>query len=108
MNRVQQIHELVWEKPPEPYGVLVAGRTWQIQTFIDVNIDGKKMKRSVVVWTHDVLTSRDAFYVSAVIYRFGAYLLETFKQLKPDFFKLVNQVNTRQIGSCTKEFKTRR
>jgi hypothetical protein len=85
---MDRIYELVWEKPPEPYGIFVNCRNWQIRTFINTEYENKRVKKSVVVWTHDVDTKVDVFYVAAVIYRFGAYLLESFKLLKPDTQRL--------------------
>ncbi len=86
MDQIHEMNKLVWQEAPRPYAVVVSGHTWQIQTLVAID----QKKKSVVVWAHNVHSTSDALYVAAVIYRFAAYLLETFKQLKPDFGKLRN------------------
>ncbi len=84
MDRVRQYHEMIWKVPPKVhYGIYVDGSTWYIRAISD-----GEQKRVRTVWTQKITNVYEAIYVASVIYRFAAYLLDSFSKLEPDFVKL--------------------
>eukprot|EP00029_Vermamoeba_vermiformis_P011130 TRINITY_DN6046_c0_g1_i1.p1 TRINITY_DN6046_c0_g1~~TRINITY_DN6046_c0_g1_i1.p1 ORF type:complete len:768 (+),score=96.80 TRINITY_DN6046_c0_g1_i1:197-2500(+) len=85
MDRIRQIHDMVWKVPPKiHYGIYIDGPTWCIRAI--KNEGSNKPVRTV--WTHTITSVEDALFVAAVIYRFAAYLLDSFMKLEPDYDRL--------------------
>lgn len=85
MDRIRQIHDMVWKVPPKiHYGIYIDGPTWCIRAI--KNEGSNKPVRTV--WTHTITSVEDALFVAAVIYRFAAYLLDSFMKLEPNYDRL--------------------
>lgn len=84
MDRLRQIHELIWKVPPKVhYGIYVDGSTWYIRAI------GDGPTRPIrTVWIRTITSPTEAIYVASVVYRFAAYLLDLYSKLEPDFAKL--------------------